>query len=129
MDMHRTLRIASPVLLASALLAADDLSSRAYEILTSNCFVCHGATKTSGLDLRTRESMLAGGQRGPALRPASLKRSLLFAFASHETEPAMPPGKKLPDADIETLRQWILEGAELTGVAVPSEETKIAERP
>src|SRR5713226_9886751 len=123
------IRLTASALLVSALLAADDLSSRAYDILKNNCFVCHGASKTSGLDLRTRESMLAGGQRGPALRPASLKRSLLFTFASHETEPAMPPGKKLPDADIETLRQWILAGAELTGVAVPAEqkaeETKI----
>src|SRR5712692_6395355 len=129
MDMQWMIRLLSPALFVSALLAADDLSSRAYDILKSNCFACHGATRTSGLDLRTRESMLAGGQRGPALRPANLKRSLLFAFASHQTEPAMPPGKKLPDADIETLRQWILAGAELTGVAVPSEETKIAERP
>ena len=112
---------------------ADELSLRAYEVLRKNCFACHGASKTSGLDLRTRDAMLAGGQRGPAVSPANLKRSLLFAMASHATEPAMPPGQKLPDADIETLRQWILAGAELNIGAAPAEqkaeEQKIEERP
>ena len=121
----------SVFVIATSALMADELSSRAYEVLKNNCFACHGATKTSGLDLRSREAMLAGGQRGPALSPANLKRSLLFAMASHATEPAMPPGKKLADADIDTLRQWILAGAELNLDSAPAvqEEPKIAERP
>jgi len=130
--MQGTIRLTSIALFASALLSADELSTRAYDILKSNCFACHGANKTSGLDMRTRESMLTGGQRGPAITPANLRRSLLFAMASHTIEPSMPPGKKLPDADIETLRQWILAGAELNGVAAPAEqkaeEQKIEER-
>ncbi len=45
----------------------------------------------------------------------------------------MPPGKKLPDEDIEILRHWIEGGGELKGVATQTEpaasEQRIAERP
>src|SRR6266516_921129 len=107
--------------LVSIAQGADELPQKAYDILKNNCFACHGAAKTSGLDLRSRETMLAGGQRGPAVTPSNLRRSLLFSFVSHEAEPNMPPGKKLPDADIATLREWILNGADLTGVNIPPE--------
>jgi len=124
-------RFALVGLSASALLTAAE-PQRAYDILKNNCFACHGANKMSGLDLRTRESMLTGGTRGPAVTPSNLKRSPLYLFASHEAEPAMPPGKKLSDADIEILRQWILDGVDLDGVALPAdlktEDQKIDER-
>ena len=116
---------------ASALLTAAE-PQRAYDILKNNCFACHGVNKMSGLDLRTRESILTGGTRGPAATPSNLKRSPLYQFVSHEAEPAMPPGKKLSDGDIEVLRQWILDGVDFTGVALPTdlktEDQKIDER-
>ena len=116
---------------ASALLTAAE-PQRAYDILKNNCFACHGVNKMSGLDLRTRESILTGGTRGPAATPSNLKRSPLYQFVSHEAEPAMPPGKKLSDGDIEVLRQWILDGVDFTGVALPAdlktEDQKIDER-
>jgi hypothetical protein len=43
-------------------LSAQDLSTRASQILQKNCLMCHGGAKTSGLDLRTREGMLTGGE-------------------------------------------------------------------
>ena len=121
------------VSLTLALHAAEELPERAYGILKKNCFACHGQSKASGLDLRTRESMLKGGQRGPALTPANPKRSFLFSMASHSAQPSMPPGKKLADDDIEVLRQWIEKGAELTGIETQplatGGEQKFAERP
>ena len=97
-------------------MAQEELPQKAYDILKANCFGCHGANKTSGLDLRTRETMLKGGQKGPALTPANLKQSLLYMMASGETKPSMPPGKKLSADDVEVLRDWIMEGGELAGV-------------
>jgi hypothetical protein len=66
------------------------------------------------LDLRSREAMLLGGERGPAIVPFKAEDSRLFQFASHAEQPAMPPGKSLSQADLETLRDWIDAGAPLT---------------
>jgi len=113
----RWARRASLALLLStpALVADEDLARRAYAVLTNNCLVCHGALKTSGLDLRTREGMLAGGQRGSAVIPSNPGGSLILKFASHQEAPTMPPGKKLADEDLEILREWVLAGASLEG--------------
>src|SRR4051794_18854891 len=130
--MRFLIRLSSLATVTAALAVAQNLPQKAYKILKENCFACHGAAKTSGLDLRTRESMLKGGQRGPAVTPSNLNRSLLFTMASHSAEPFMPPGKKLPDADVAILRQWILDGAELTDVETPAsseaQDQKITER-
>ena len=74
-------------------------------------FACHGAAKTSGLDLRTSETALAGGTHGAALVAGDPDQSRLFKLITHLGEPAMPPGKKLADDDIETLRVWLEAGA------------------
>lgn len=92
--------------------AGQTLEDRAYEILKKNCFGCHGAAlKASNLDLRTRQAAIAGGERGEGLVPNYPERSRLFALATHQQNPTMPPGKKLADADIETIRLWIRAGA------------------
>jgi mono/diheme cytochrome c family protein len=97
-------------------LQASDLERQAYEILKKNCFACHGAVKASGLDLRTRESMLSGGGRGPAVEPMNARRSLLYQFVALNEKPAMPPEGKLAAADLETLNRWIEAGALLDSV-------------
>ena len=97
--------------------AEEDLGARAFDILKKNCFGCHGAAKTSGLDLRTRESMLRGGEHGPAVIPFEADKSRLWRLAAHELKPTMPPGKKLAEADIELLQDWIEAGAPLPEMA------------
>src|SRR6185436_11377981 len=87
--------LASP----AGLPAAEDAPS-AYKILEQNCFACHGAAKTSGLDLRTAETALAGGARGAVIVPNEPSDSRLYQVVTHEAEPAMPPGKKLSEEDI-----------------------------
>ncbi len=89
------------------LLHADD----AYAILQKNCFACHGSAKTSGLDLRTAEGLAAGGAHGAVVVNSDPEQSRLYKQITHLAEPAMPPGKKLSDDDIETLRIWIESGA------------------
>src|SRR5437016_7753654 len=96
---------------ASAAHAQDTLAKQASAILQKTCVTCHGIAKASGLDLRTRESLLAGGTRGPVVRPFNAERSLLLRLVSREDSPAMPPGRPLDAADIATLRRWVEAGA------------------
>lgn len=91
------------------------LSQQAYAILQKNCAGCHGAARTSELDLRTAESVLAGGENGSVLVPGDDDASKLIKLVTHELKPEMPPGKKLADKDIEILRQWIEAGASFDG--------------
>jgi hypothetical protein len=121
-------------LFAPAPILADDLSVRAYTILQKNCFMCHGAAKTSGLDLRTADTALAGGEHGPAIVPSEPENSRLFRMVSHALQPTMPPGKKLAPDDLDTLRAWIgagasFEGAENTGITKAADSLAIPERP
>ena len=120
-----------------ALLSAADLSERAYQILRENCFACHGAAmQMSGLDLRTRAKAVQGGERGPAVSPTSLDLSFAWKFVTNAAKPSMPPGGKLSDDDIETLRKWIVAGAPFPETAVSDEDAerlaalkKLEERP
>lgn len=94
---------------------AQDLSRQAYAVLRKNCLGCHGAAKTSGLDLRTAEGVMAGGENGAVIVPSDTAGSKLLRLVTHEQKPTMPPGKKLADAEIETLRRWIEAGASFEG--------------
>ncbi len=111
------------------------LSQQAYAILQQNCFGCHGAARTSELDLRTAEGVLAGGENGKVIVPGDPQASRLFQFVTHQEKPTMPPGKKLSDTDIETLRRWIAAGAAFDGFvaatteAAKAETAKLPERP
>jgi hypothetical protein len=80
-------------------------------ILTAHCLKCHGTTKPKArLDLRTRASLLQGGESGPALVPGSSGRSLLFEMVR---KGEMPPGKgsKLTAEQIALVKAWIDGGA------------------
>src|SRR5262249_31587168 len=115
----------------SGLYAAD-----AYAVIQKNCFPCHGAAKTSGLDLRTSETALAGGAHGTVIVAGDPDQSRLYKLIMHEAEPAMPPGGRLSDDDIETLRNWIEAGAPYpkanvgeAGVAEKAAIAKLEEHP
>jgi len=114
--------------------SSQELSRQAYAILRLNCFGCHGAGKMSGLDLRTAESALAGGDNGKVIEPFDAGASRLYQFITHQAKPTMPPGKKISDAAIETLRRWIEAGASFDGfekevVRKDDEPAKLIERP
>jgi hypothetical protein len=78
-------------------------------ILKSNCEVCHNpANRSSGLSLDSRESVLKGGNRGPAAQPGVPADSLLIRAVEQTGDLKMPLGRpRLSDQDIATLRQWI----------------------
>ena len=109
--------------------AGQTLENRAYEILRKNCFSCHGAAlKASNLDLRSRQAAIAGGERGEGLVPNYPERSRLFSLATHQQNPTMPPGKKLADTDLETLRLWIRAGAPYPAAAAGPANVSAAEK-
>ena len=87
------------------------LAQQAVTIFQNNCLRCHGADMKSGLDLRTRESILKGGNRGAAIIPNNSKDSLLYQFISGKKSPRMPIGGELDEDDIETIESWIDKGA------------------
>ena len=66
----------------------------------------------SGLELGTREAMLAGGKRGPAIVPGKASESLLYKAIAHQGVLSMPPGDKaLPREQVDIIGRWIDGGA------------------
>ena len=83
------------------------------DLLVHRCAGCHGAGSTEGgLDLSTREKLLAGGDRGAALVPGDGAGSLLYRLAARLEEPHMPEeGAALAADELARLREWIDRGA------------------
>ncbi len=93
-------------------------------ILSNNCFKCHGeAQQLSGLDLRSRASMLKGGQHGPAIVPGKAESSRLFRRVAGKEKPSMPLDGKLSDSDVAVLRDWINQGAVWEGAETAQAKT------
>ncbi|PYT25849.1 MAG: hypothetical protein DMG57_23760 [Acidobacteria bacterium] len=103
------------MLVASALFAQQPApadGTAIQQILKTNCQPCHNdTTKTSGLALTTRETILAGGNRGAAVKPGSPDESLLVRAIEQAGDLKMPLGKKLQPDEISSIRLWIELGA------------------
>src|SRR5580704_16459091 len=81
------------------------------------CFRCHGADlQMSGLDLRSRDSMLKGGKSGPAIVPGNADDSLLMKRVTAQIKPQMPmaPLAPLTGDEIAILKAWIDQGVTWT---------------
>ncbi|MDA2938273.1 DUF1553 domain-containing protein [Acidobacteria bacterium AH-259-A15] len=86
--------------------------SRIRPLLSSNCYTCHTDLQTSGLRLDSRESILKGGSRGPAIVSGRPEESLLIKAIIYTDETLkMPPPGKLAQQDIADLVKWVKEGA------------------
>jgi len=95
-------------------------------LLRKNCLACHNESETEGeLVMETVESLLEGGDSGPAIIAGDGEESLLFQLASHRTEPIMPPvdndvgAKPLSAEALGLLKRWIDEGAKDEEEAAP----------
>ena len=102
---------------APAAQSSEYFESRVRPVLAANCYDCHGGAKTSGLDLRTRDGMLRGGSRGPALVPGDAEASRLYRYVAGLEKPSMPPGDPLSGGEVAALKAWIAEGAPAAGDA------------
>ncbi len=74
-------------------------------IFQTKCLMCHGDQKQKGLDLRTRDNTLKGGESGAAIVPGSAKESLLFQKVSSGAMPL--GGEKLSEQEIRLIQLWI----------------------
>jgi hypothetical protein len=82
-------------------------------VLVEHCYSCHSAGAKEikgGLQLDSREAILAGGDSGPALVPGDPQESLLLQALKHESL-EMPPDRRLPDTLLEDFAKWIRDGA------------------
>jgi len=92
-------------------------------ILSDKCFKCHGPDekeRKAGLRLDTVEGFMAATDSGAvAIVPGKSGESELLTRVTHtDGDMRMPPastGKTLTPREIETLRKWIDEGAEVKG--------------
>ena len=81
-------------------------------LLAEQCFACHTETALGGLEMRSREAFLKGGNSGPAVVPGHPGQSLLIqAVRQTHDRLKMPPQDKLVLEQIEVLENWVREGA------------------
>ena len=82
-------------------------------LFVRHCYECHSGASNEvkgGLRLDYREAVLEGGDSGPAVKAGSPNDSLLLSAIRHEGL-EMPPGKKLTDAELQNVEEWIRAGA------------------
>lgn len=84
-------------------------------LLADRCFRCHGAEAPramGGLRINSRETLLAGGSRGPAISadPAG-EHLLLDAIRYQNPDLRMPPDGPLPPESVRVLERWMALGA------------------
>jgi len=81
-------------------------------LLVERCGECHGEGRAKGgLRLTSGESLLRGGDSGPAIVPGKPDESLLIEAVGQQGDIKMPPREKLSDSEIADLRRWIEIGA------------------
>jgi hypothetical protein len=99
-------------------LPADDpaefFHQKVEPLLREHCYECHShesGEMESGLALDWKSGWETGGDRGPALIPGQPDPSLLIRAIRHSDAELMMPEEKLADEQIETLVQWVRDGA------------------
>lgn len=86
--------------------------------LRKNCLACHSASERQGeLILESPETILKGGESGPAVVAGKSAESLIFLAASHAADSVMPPegndvaAANLTPKELGLLKRWIDSGA------------------
>src|SRR5262249_36870104 len=94
--------------------SAEFFEAKIRPVLAASCYDCHTEEQLGGLRLDSREAMLKGGKRGPAIvpgAPGDRDRSRLVAAIRQSGELKMPKGGKLKPEEVEALTAWIRAGA------------------
>ncbi len=82
-------------------------------LLAKRCASCHnGSEHQGGLDLTRHETMLTGGESGPAIVPGNAKDSLIW---QRIVDDEMPPQAPLKQDDRKLIRIWLDSGAAWSG--------------
>jgi len=115
--------------MASNVVGAEggDSASKALFTLKAACFECHNPEKAKAdLDLTSRESILKGGDGGPALIVGKASESFLVEVLAPDADPHMPPKGQLSDEQIAGIREWIDAGAKWDAEALKRETEALA---
>jgi hypothetical protein len=98
---------------APAQLDETFFETRIRPILAGTCVECHGPeVANGGLRLDTRDALITGGERGPAVILGDAESSLLIRALRHDDESLqMPPDEPLPAEVVSDLKAWIAAGA------------------
>jgi len=101
------------------------LSTKAQQVLAARCFSCHGPqAQLGGLRLDSAAAALKGGKSGLVVTPGHPEKSLLVKAIGYDGKLKMPPAGKLSVAEIETLTQWVKQGASWTAKAPVAAKTE-----
>src|SRR5690606_26520335 len=96
--------------------------------LVKHCITCHGEAKQEGgLRLTSLESLLAGGDSGPAIVPGQPDESLLLEALRYESY-EMPPSGQLDESVVDGIAAWVKAGAEWPQGLVLAPTPKISEQ-
>jgi hypothetical protein len=110
--------VSSSILLSCSWNKKIDYNTHVKPIINKNCISCHGGVKKQGgFSLLFREEALAKGKSGrPGIVPGDADASEMYRrLVSTDLEERMPHHKDpLKKEDIETLKQWIDDGAEFS---------------
>jgi Protein of unknown function (DUF1553)/Protein of unknown function (DUF1549)/Planctomycete cytochrome C len=93
---------------------AEFFAQRVEPIFREHCYGCHSHASTpleGGLALDWKSGWVKGGDRGPAIVPGKPEESLLIKAVSHQDESLRMPDEKLSDQELDTLKQWVRDGA------------------
>jgi hypothetical protein len=117
---HAAAAVAAVLVAASCARAPETVTytGQAKAILDKNCVECHtgsgaGMAK-SGLRLDSYEAVMQGTRFGPVVVAGSSVTSSLYRLVSGQADPSirMPHNRApLAESDIETLKNWIDQGA------------------
>jgi len=126
--------ISIAVLTALPAFAAVDFQKEVLPILQQRCVECHGADKQKGkLRLDTKADFFKGGKDGEIVKAGDAANSEFYKrlILPKDNDERMPPkGDALTAPQIETLKNWINEGAKWPdGVTVPAPAPTAAAAP
>ena len=84
-------------------------------ILDTHCLECHGGNPErirSAFRIDSRDAIVQGGLRGPAIDLEDPASSLLLEMVSwSDDDYQMPPKGKLKDEELAIIQEWVLAGA------------------
>jgi cytochrome c553 len=81
-------------------------------VLVARCQACHDSKKAkAGLRVDSRDSLMRGGESGPAMEPGKPDVSRIIEAIRYSGDLQMPPKGKLTENEIESLTRWVRDGA------------------
>jgi len=112
----------------------DFFEKKIRPVLVQHCYSCHSKESNKqrgGLYVDSRESLLEGGEQGPAIVVGKPAESLLIKLVNHaDPKKRMPRNGKLPAQAIADLEHWIMLGAPFpaTGKVVKGYDFEVAKK-